>query len=1100
MGTFYKKLLTFCLFIFMYNALILQDVKAQTGSISIDKKNISLNEFLTEIRKQTGYDFVFSSSKLDLSKKVSPKFNHASITSVLDQYFNLKSGVVYLFKNETIVFLDEDMAQTVRLQGKVVNKLTKRPFPGVTVSVDAKGMQTKTDELGRFRLDAPEYAREISFNYVGYNRVNLKVQEDVVYLVDLEERAEGIEEVVVTGLFKRPEGNFTGAATSMKGEELKSINSSNVFAAVSAMDPSFRIVPNNLTGGNINQLPEVQLRGANSMPNLSGELSANPNSPLFILDGFEVNIQRVVDLDMNLIANITLLKDASATSIYGSRGANGVMVITTVLPAAGKVQVTLNNDFRLTTPDLSVYSMMNATEKLDFEKRAGVYSREIPREQFLYDIMYNDRLVAIESGVNTNWLKQPVRTAVSNRTSVYLQGGESNIRYGLQFSGDFQNGVMKGQDRKNYTGQFDLSYRVSNIRFQNSIRIFQNIANASPYGKFSDYVRQNPYWTPYDENGKIKPFLESVRADDYNTTKYSNPMFDATLHSLNKDQYFGFSNNFQVRYDILANLFLEANISINKQNGSLDQFYPAQHSKFANVKNVSEQGSYDVRNKDLYGYESRAMVNYNNLFGKHMLYSTLGFDIASNTESFYNVKTVGFAFEKLDNLLFATQYLPNSKPTGDESKINRIGLLLNNSYSYDNRYLADISVRRDGSSQFGSDKRFGTFWSTGIGWNIHNESFFKNNNYVNRLKARASYGSSGSINLPAYQAQTRYSFATSNIYNGELGAAIMGLGNNNLSWQDVRTLNLGTDITLLNESLDFRFEHYRSTTNNTITSITLASSTGFKSYAENLGKIQNIGYEIAGRYKLINNMQKGLIWSINAAAFSNQNKLMELSNQLKAVNDKINAASNQVLPTLMLTEGQSINTIYAVRSLGVDPATGAEVYLNVNGEKTMAWNAKDKVALGVTDPKWNGTFGTTFDYKGFNLNLLFDYRFGGQMYNQTLVDRVENVNPIYNADRRAYDLGWTTPGDQSLYTQMKVNKAFTRASSRFVQDENNLNLASASLSYNFYRHAFVKKMGFNSFQLTAITNDLVRWSSIQVERGIENPFARTYSLSIRANF
>ena len=1079
--------------------------------IRIEGRNMSLKKVLDEIKKQSGYSVFIRKDVLDNAATINLQQKNRTVEELLEEItrgqqldyqikgkeivLSKKSGASQSGQTTSSRHVESNIQQETVVRGVLVDTEGK-PVAKATVSSKNAGAKVVSDASGRFQIKV-SLPDELLVSYIGFAPKKVTVIDTKALRIALESTAVAVEDVVVTGIFKRPEGNFTGATTTMKGDELKRISSSNVFAAVSALDPSFRVIPNNVAGGNINTLPEVQLRGSNSMPNLSGELSANPNSPLFILDGFEVDIQRVVDLDMNLIASITLLKDASATSIYGSRGANGVMVISTITPASGKVQVTVNNDFRLSTPDLSVYNLMNAVEKLDFEKRTGVYQQEYVQNQYFYDNMYNDRLAAVLSGINTDWTAQPVQTGVSNRTSVYLQGGDDYIRYGVQVAGDLQQGVMKGQDRKNFSGQFDLSYKVKKIRFQNSIRVFQNIANESPYGSFAEYVRMNPYWTPFDTQGNVKQILERVQTNATSFTSYGNPLYDATLHSINKDQYFGISNNFQIRYDIHPNLFLEANLSLNKKKGDNDLFLPAQHSSFIREADVTRRGSYTVRNNNDFGYESRITANYNKVLGKSVIFSTVGFDVASNKQSFYSVKTEGFAFDKLDNLLFATQYEQNGRPLGDEGKVNRVGMLLNGSYSYDNRYLTDLSIRRDGSSQFGSDKRFGTFWSAGAGWNIHNESFFTTSDIVNRLKLRASYGSSGSINVPAYQAQTRYDFTTGDIYDGQLGASIKGLGNSNLSWQDVRTANFGTDIVLFNENLDVRLDHYRSLTKNSITQITLASSTGFSSYAENLGEIENTGYEANVRYKIINRQQEGIVWSVNGSAARNNNVLKKLSNQLKSLNDKLNAQSDQILPNIMLTEGAAINTIYVVRSLGVDPITGEEVYLNKEGEKTMAWRASDKVAYGITDPKWNGVFGTQVDYKGFNLSLQFDYRFGGQYYNQTLVDKVENVDPRYNADRRAYDLGWAGPGSHSSYTRIYVNKAKTLATSRFVQDENTLNLNSASISYNFYRHAFVKRWGLNSLQMTAITNDLFRVSTIQAERGITNPYARTYSFSIR---
>ncbi|WP_210356403.1 SusC/RagA family TonB-linked outer membrane protein [Sphingobacterium tabacisoli] len=1092
------------LVMFFLTAAILQvSANGFAQKITLNKTNEPLERVIDDIREQSGYDFFYNKKLIKNAKPISIRVKDEALTKTLDACLD-GQNLSYQIKNRAIIITAGSERETLdrAITGVVSNKSDGKALVGVTVQVKGTKTMAQTDDKGRFSLAVPDGGTILVIRYMGYKTQEIAIAEFRHFVISLVADDTELDQVVVTGIFKRPEGNFTGAATSMKGEELKRINSHNLFAAVSALDPSFRIMPNNIAGGNINTLPEVQLRGANSMPNLSGELSANPNAPLFILDGFEVDIQRVVDLDMNLIASITLLKDASATSIYGSRGANGVMVISTIAPAAGRVQVTVNNDFRLLTPDLSVYKLLNAAEKLDFEKRAGVYNRPSTSvaNQYFYDKMYNDRLEAVLSGVNTDWLAQPVQTGASNRTSVYLQGGDDYVRYGVQVAGDLQAGVMKGQTRKNYSGQFDLSYKVKNIRFQNSLRVFQNVANESPYGSFKNYVLMNPYWTPFDAQGNVKRELEKVETEPGRFDTYGNPIYDATLHSIHRNKYFGLTNNFQVRYDVQPGLFIEANLSLNKQKGDNDEFLPAQHSSFIKQEDITRRGSYKVRNDDDFGYESRLTANYNKSFGKHLVFSTLGFDIASSRQSFYAIATEGFAFDKLDNLLFATQYEQNGRPTGDEGKVNRIGALVNGSYSYDNRYLADVSIRRDGSSQFGSDKRFGTFWSTGAGWNIHNESFFTTSEIVNRLKLRASYGSSGSINVPAYQAQTRYDYTTGNIYNGQVGASIKGLGNPNLSWQDVRTANFGADIVLFNESLDLRLDHYRALTKNSITQITLASSTGFSSYAENLGEIENNGYEINARYKVINRLAEGFVWSVNGSAARNKNVLKKLSNQLKSLNDKLNKEAlkdSPNVPNILLTEGAAINTIYVVPSLGVDPTTGNEVFLTRNGERSFSWNAADKVAYGVTDPKWNGVFGTQVDYKGFNVSLQFDYRFGGQYYNQTLVDRVESVDPKYNVDRRAYDLGWSGPGSHSPYTRIEINKAKTRATSRFVQDENTLNFNSASFSYNFYRHAFVKRWGLNSLQLTAITNDLFRASSIQAERGIDNPFARTYSLSLR---
>lgn len=1093
-----KFLLKMKLVVFFLTTAILQvSANSFAQKITLNKTNESLEKIINEIRDQSGYDFFYNKKLIKNAKPISIHIKDEPLANTLEACLK-GQALSYEIKNKAIIITasTENVILDQPISGIVTSKFDGQALVGVTVQVKGTKTMVQTDDKGRFSLDLPDGASTLVVRYMGYKTQEIAISDFKHFVVQLVIDDNELDQVVVTGVFERPEGNFTGAVTSVSGAELKKVSSSNIFAAIGALDPAFRIVPNNVIGGNINELPEIQIRGANSMPNLSGELSANPNAPLFILDGFEVSLQRVVDLDMNMIQSISILKDASATSIYGSRGANGVLVITSVGPKPGKIQVTFNNDFRLTTPDLSVYNLLNAREKLDFEKRVGFYTADQGNRQYVLDQVYNDRAAAIASGVDTDWLGFPTQVGTSNRSTLYLQGGDEYIRYGLQLSGDFQNGVMKGQKRDNYSGQFDLSYNVKNFRFQNSIRIFQNMSHESPYGSFAQYARMNPYWKPFDSNGNPNQILER------NTFGvFANPLYDATLNTVNKSQYFGISNNLKVRWNIMAGLHAETSFSLNKQNGSTDQFFPAQHSKFTGVTTVNERGSYDVTNNNALGYESLSTLNYTKSMNKHLIYSTLGFNIASTSSDYYSINTVGFPFDRLDNLLFANQYKPNTRPTGDESTVRRLGYLMNVNYAYDNRYLFDLSARRDGSSQFGSDKRYGTFWSTGIGWNIHNEHFFAKNEDINRLKLRASYGSTGSLNIPAYRAQTRFNFGVDNVYDGELGAAIMGLGNTELSWQEVKTLNIGSDITLFSERLDMRFDYYKSLTENTITSVSLAPSNGFSDYAENLGKIQNTGFEFSTRFKIIDNKTEGILWSINVGAINNKNILKELSNKLKLTNAKTDANnSQQKAPNIILQEGEAINTIYVVRSLGVDPITGAEVLVKKDGSTTFTWAAADKVAFGVTDPKWNGVFGTNLNYKGFEMGLLFNYRFGGQMYNQTLVDKVQGADTKYNVDRRAYDLGWTKPGDESMFTKFGTTVVNTKLSSRFVQDDNMLNLSAASIGYNFYKHAFVKRMGLNSFSLVAITNDLFTVSSIQVERGTSNPFARTYSLSLRAGF
>lgn len=1067
---------------------------AQRITLSVSSQPLS--EVFRMIKSQAGYNFVYSDKIISGAKQITVNLKEQSIDATLKSILG-PQGINYTIQDKTVV-LTSKVQQNVEIDGIVRDRKTGNPLPSVVVTVKGTKIQIQTDNNGRFKLNMPANAKALEFRYVGYKTAEVEIRAERHFSIFLEEQAVSLDETVVNGIFTQRKENFTGAANTLTGAELKKVSANSVFAAIGALDPSFRIVPNNVTGGNINQLPNIQLRGENSFPNLSGQLSSIPTLPLLILDGFEVNLQRIVDLDMNLIKSVTLLKDASATALYGSRGANGVIVITTITPAPGKLQVNVTHDFRLTTPDLSVYHLLNAEQKLDFEKRVGLYSSTSNLLQSSYDMLYNERYKAYAKGVNTDWLSIPTQNGYSNRTSVYAQGGDSVIRYALQVSGDFQSGVMKGQDRTNYSGQFDLNYFKKKFEFRNSLRIFQNKSNESPYGNFADYVGMNPYWAPYDNKGNANRMVEDLNFLGF-SYQTANPLYDATLHSINSTNYFGFSNNFSARYKPTQSIYIESSLSINKQSGGSDLFYSAQSTRFNNVTDLNLKGSYDLSTNNSMGYESLTTANWNAIFGKHQLFSNLGLNLSRSTSSYNTFSATGLLTDQLNDILYATQY--SGRPVGDENTISRVGLLYSGNYIYDDRFLASVSYRRDGSSQYGTEKRFGTFWSVGAGWNIHNESFFQKSDLVNRLKIRGSYGSTGSLNVPSYASQFRYNVNAGSAYYGNVGATLAGMGNEFLSWQDVLKANIGLDADLLKSRLNLRFEFYRENTKNAVTQITLAPSSGFNAYTENYGELLNKGFEFYARYTILENPFTRTLWTVNVNGFTNRNSLRKISNALQSSNNLLNNGNpNQVKPNLQLVEGQSINTIFAVRSLGIDATTGSEVFLTKSGETTLDWNVADKVPVGISQPLWNGNFGTGFSHKGFELNLIFNYQFGGQMYNQTLVERVESVNPKFNVDQRAYDLGWAKPGDVSQFRRITANPTQTKLTSRFVQDDNNLILSSASLGYTFYKKQFLQHIGLRSLQITAITNDLFRVSSIQVERGTSNPFARTYSLTLRAGF
>ena len=446
----------------------------------------------------------------------------------------------------------------------------------------------------------------------------------------------------------------------------------------------------------------------------------------------------------------------------------------------------------------------------------------------------------------------------------------------------------------------------------------------------------------------------------------------------------------------------------------------------------------------------------------------------------------------------ATAYEKNGKPYSSEGISRRLGGILNVNYTFDHRYYIDLSGKLEGSSRFGADQRVAPFWSAGIGWNIHNEHFIGNKESVNSLRLRLSYGVTGSQNFNPYQALTTFKYFGEESYRNWMGARLMGLGNSNLSWQQTGQTNVGIETVLFNGRVRFTADFYNKLTDDLLSDITLPLAAGFNSYKENIGKVRNRGIELSANVNLVRDMEQELVWSVGGSLVHNKNKIMKISNSLDFLNDELNKKAD-ANPSFLYKEGQSMNTIFAVRSLGIDPGNGQEIFVKQDGSQTYIWDADDKVPCGVTDPKMWGNLNSMLRYRGWSLNMVFSYTYGGYIYNQTLIDKVENVDPWFNADKRVLYDRWKEAGDDVFFKSV-TNRTTTKASSRFVQKENSLTCRSVNLNYEMNGGWIEKKLGLEYLSVGVYAEDVFKVSTIKQERGVAYPFARKYSLSLTARF
>lgn len=1119
---------------FFLLVLGLTSVHATTFSqqkVNLNVKNVTLLHVLDLLQEQSEFSFLFSSEDVKNVTNLSVKAKNEDLFEVLRRCLQ---GTALSFEvNGDLVVLKlqaktgEPEKKTLKVKGFVFDA-KKLSMPGVTVKVVGTSIGTVTDARGWFQILLPMTHGKLEFSFVGYKSKQVDFTEKVDTLrVMLEENIEELEGVVVTGMFTRKAESFTGSASTFKREDILRAGNQNLIKSLKNLDPAFQISENLEFGSDPNRMPDVQLRGQTSFANVRGDYEGNPNQPLFILDGFETTIEKVFDLDMNRVASVTLLKDAAAKAIYGSKAGNGVVVIETVRPKSGELRVYYSGDFGIEAPDLTSYDLMNAEEKLAYEVKIGMYSPDthpgIITAHQSYKKVYDD----VQCGVNTYWLSKPLHVGFSNKHSLTLEGGDEQMRYQFGVSYNSVSGVMKESGRNTLNANTTLSYTYRNLLFRNTIEFTRNWSKNSPYGSFAEYTSLNPYWAPYDDEGNLnRVFLVHSGKDDntsYSDIEVYNPLYNATLNTKDESNYTEIRDNFSMDWNISGALRVVGGFSYSRQENGADIYYPKNHTKFIHYDEngmSDRKGQYTKKDGYSENIAVQAGLNFNKTLGEHLFFANLTWNIATSNSRSTSTVGEGFGNDSMDDLSFATKYEKNGKPTGNNGKTREVGVIGALNYAYANRYLFDASIRKSASSVYGSDTRWGTFWSLGIGWNIYHEKFLEGNNWLTNFKLRASMGYTGTQNVDPAQARYRYDYYDYS-YGDMIGAQLVALANNKLKWQRNMDYNFGADIAI-QRLLTLRAEYYIQVTDDLLSDISLPPSNGFTSYKENLGKIENRGFELAVALTPWRNEKQHAYVTFTATALHNENKIKKIYDIFKNSNDAQNSSleetydgyirDTEVLkkylnkytkPATLYYEGCSMTAIWGMRSLGIDPATGQEMFLTKEGKSTYTWSAAEQVVVGDQTPKLSGTIGINAGYKGFTLSVACSYKLGGDLYNSSLIARMENVNGYENLDRRILK-AWQKPGDISPYKATIINgdaeNGFTKPTSRFVQKNNELYVSSVNVGYDFVGAKWLKKVALQRLKLSFYMNELLRLSSVDIERGTSYPFARNFSFSLQATF
>ena len=1011
--------------------------------------------------------------------------------------------------------------QEKRVTGTVTSE--GEPLPGVSVQLKGASSGTITDIDGKYSIEIPATGTLV-FRFVGMRTVEQPVNNRSVINVTLESESKELEEVMVVAYATAKKYSFTGAASTMKAGEIEKLQTSSISRV---LEGTVSGVQASAASGQPGTDAEIRIRGI-------GSINAS-SAPLYVVDGvpFDGSVNSINPDD---ISSMTVLKDAASAALYGSRGANGVIIITTKqgdqnTKATVKVKASLGGSNRAvrdydrvsTDQYFELYweALRNQYAKsADYTPAtaAAQASKDLVTKlmgggpnpygpQYAQPVGTDGKLVAGARPLwNSDWSDAMEQQALRTELNLSVSGGGKANQY--FFSAGYLNdkgialesGYQRFNLRSNITSEMTSWLKGGvNLSFAHSMQNYP-VSSDSKTSNVITAGRTMPGFYPiYEMNtdGSYKLDENGDRIYDFGSYRPSGSMANWNLPAtlpLDKSE--------RMKDEVSGRTFLEATIIEGLKfktsfNFDLINYNTLDYTNPQLGPAKENGGGVSRMNTRTFSWTWNNIATYDKTIGEHHFNVLAGVEAYSYRYDELTASRSKMAQPDMPELVVGSQLTGGS---GYRIDYALVGYLTQALYDYQNKYFFSASYRRDGSSRFAPETRWGNFWSLGTSWRIDREEFMAStSDWLSALTLKMSYGAQGNDNLGTYYASKGLYTIVSNL--GENALVSDRMATPNLKWETTTAYDLGLDFGMWEDRLTVTFGYYLKKTKNLLSSVTLPTSLGFIDYKENLGQMENEGVELALRSFVYKSNDWNVSLFVNMA--HNKNRIVSISNALSSYNDKADQeqANNddyKTKPMVRYKEGRSSTAIYAMKSLGIDPATGKELFQRQDGTNTYVWDPKESVVCGDTEPKVTGAFGTNITWKQLNLNMNFSYRLGGQVYNQTLINRVENADPRDNVDRRVLEQRWQKPGDHTFYKDIN-DKSTTPAGSRFIQDENVLQLGSLSLSYDLKKE-WLKPIGFDMVRLTAMMNDVFRLSTVKRERGISYPFARSMSLGVMVQF
>lgn len=944
-----------------------------------------------------------------------------------------------LFLLTTLCFALISFAQAQEEVTGRVTDVNGAPLAGVSVNVKGGKKGTTTGPDGQFRISASSNATLI-FTNVGFIDKEVSATNGSVSVI-LEQSQRSLEEVVVTGYGTQNKKHVAGSIAKIKGDEIK-------------MQPlgSFDKALQGKVAGLLSQSQSGQ-PGDAAVVTIRGKGSINgTNTPLYIIDGIQVNSADFASINPGDIETYNILKDASATSIYGSRGANGVIVITTKKGTSGKTRI--DYDFQYGSSQLpdNKLKVMNSAQKLQYEQ----YDRPTYGPNY-----FGWTPAQIDSLSKLDFHIQDVlfHKGITQQHQISASGGNDKTHFYLSGSLFDQQGVVITTGLKRYTGRINIDNSFGNFRIglnttMGYSRIVGTRENDSYIGSPLNAIRWfNPYISLYDANG------------DYQTDYLQgqpNPLRELLENNGHSDQIKGVGDVFLefnfpwvkgLKFKTVWGADLEQNESFTYLDRTTDQGSQSQGGN----------GQVDRAYSRSFRYTGTTSLNYLQTIGDHEINASVYTEIIQSKSENFGFSGFGLVgpFKNEAGITPGTAtngYIPTVGGSATENGL--VSYFVDGTYGFKRKYYINAGARRDGSSRLSEDQRWANFGQVGASWIVSEENFLQGTKkWLNSLKLKASYGSVGSQGIGDFASRELFS---PTVYNGTGGLVLTNL-ERPLTWEKKFIFNAGTEFTLFNGRFGGVIEVYRNITKDLFLDRQLSRTSGFQSITNNLGQLQNQGIEVTLNGDVFRT--KDFVWSLDVNYTYNKNKLLDQNGQPDNINGLL---INRV--------GQPINSWYVVRYGGVDPQTGDALYLKKDGKTiTHVYDPNDRVIVGPSDPPQYGGFSTTFNYKGIALDVLFSYALGGFAYNN---DRTNVENSIYwysNMDVAMLS-EWQKPGD--LTDVPSPFNAFHPETTRFVEKTNYLRLRNVMLSYNL-PSSLLNKIKMRSIRVFAQGENLHVWDTFQ---------------------